>query len=606
MEERLIGLTFKDHKISVLRVWAPLADQVKLLLLRDNSVYDLKKEENGYWSKQFNHILPNHLYKIIIDGNAYPDPASIHQPQGVHEASQALNLTSFNWKDEVWEAPQLADMLIYELHTGTFSTEGNFNGIANKLDYLLDLGINTIELMPVAQFPGSRNWGYDGVYPFAVQNSYGGPVELQNLVNICHSKGIAVILDVVYNHLGPEGNYLPNFGPYFTNKYQTPWGRALNFDDEWCDGVRDYFIENTLMWFRDFHVDGLRLDAVHAIKDLSASHFLQQLRYKVNELKKNTGKNYHLIVECDLNDKRFLEPLDKNGFEMDCQWIDEFHHALRVSAGGEQNAYYQDFKPIEHLAKAFTDAYVYDGIYSPHRKRIFGNSTGNLAGSKFLVFSQNHDQVGNRMLGERSSILFSFEMQKLMAVTVFISPFVPMLFMGEEWGERNPFLFFTSHSDQDLIENVRKGRKAEFKDFQSDNEAPDPQEESTFFQSKLQWNLLDQEKHQTLFKFYKALISLKKSVPQLNNPDRSYTNVTHNCEEKTIIVYRGNADEKVICILNFSNQAKEVSINNHKKQLKKIFDSASGKWGGNVESAEIIGDKVMVNHQAALIYQTYE
>ncbi len=333
------------------------------------------------------------------------------------------------------------------------------------------IGVNAIELMPVVQFPGSRNWGYDGVFPFAVQHSYGGARGLQTLVDICHQKGIAVVLDVVYNHLGPEGNYLGAYGPYFTDKYNTPWGNALNFDDAWCDGVRQFFIENVLMWFRDFHVDALRLDAVHAIKDFSAVHILREIKMHVNQLTKETGRTHHLIVELDLNDPKFINPLEEQGFGMDAQWIDEFHHALRVTATGESTGYYSDFTGISHLAKAYQDAYVYDGQYSPHRFKKFGLKAENHPGQQFIVFSQNHDQVGNRMLGERTSQLVSLEMQKLMAGAVLVSPYLPMLFMGEEYAEPNPFLYFVSHTDPDLVEAVRKGRKAEFAAFHALGEA---------------------------------------------------------------------------------------------------------------------------------------
>src|SRR5687768_905399 len=308
--------------------------------------------------------------------------------------------------------------------------------------------------MPVAQFPGKRNWGYDGVYPFAVQNSYGGYKGLQQLVNACHQKGLAVILDVVYNHLGPEGNYFSAYGPYFTEEYKTPWGGAINFDDAWSDGVRNYFIENALMWFRDFHIDALRLDAVHAIKDFGSKHILREIKEQVNILMEQTGKKHYLIAECDLNDTQFIDPLEKRGFGMDAQWIDEFHHALRVTATGEKTGYYSDFSGIEHLAKAYKDAYVYDGQFSPHRFKNFGVKAQDNPGRQFIVFSQNHDQVGNRMLGERSSQLVSYEMQKLMAGAVLVSPYLPMLFMGEEYSESHPFLYFVSHTDPELAEAV--------------------------------------------------------------------------------------------------------------------------------------------------------
>lgn len=371
--------------------------------------------------------------------------------------------------------------------------------------------------MPVAQFSGARNWGYDGVFPFAVQNSYGGPEALQHFVNACHQHNIAVVLDVVYNHVGPEGNNLGKFGPYFTDKYKTPWGEAINFDDAGCDGVRKYFIENVLMWFRDFHIDALRLDAVHAIKDFGPSHILKEIKQHTDALMQETGRAHYLIAECDLNDIKYIQPIEEGGYGMDAQWIDEFHHSLRVTAGNERTGYYQDFDGILHLAKSFHDGYVFDGIYSAHRQKTFGTKTTGIAGEKFIVFSQNHDHVGNRMLGERTSTLVSFEMQKLLAATCLISPYLPMLFMGEEYSEKNPFLYFVSHSDKALVEAVRKGRKEEFAEFHNEGEVPDPQAEETFQQSKLQWHLLQEKQHSAMLSFYKSLIALRKKCGYLQH-----------------------------------------------------------------------------------------
>ena len=333
-------------------------------------------------------------------------------------------------------------MIIYELHTGTFSPAHDFEGILQRLDYFVELGITAIELMPLAQFPGDRNWGYDGVFPFAVQHSYGGAAGFRRLVDAAHAKGIAVIVDCVYNHFGPEGNYLGQYGPYFTDKYKTPWGDALNFDDAWSDGVRNYFLQNARMWLEDFQVDALRLDAVHAIKDFSAITFLQELRQLAAEIERTTGCKKLLIAEMDLNDPRYINPPDKGGYGLNGQWIDEFHHALRTLLTGDRSAYYEDFGTIEQLEKAFRHTYVYDGIYSAYRKRHFGGHAGNNPYDQFIVFAQNHDQVGNRALGDRLTNILSFEQLKLAAATVLLSPYVPLLFMGEEYGERRPFQFF--------------------------------------------------------------------------------------------------------------------------------------------------------------------
>jgi maltooligosyltrehalose trehalohydrolase len=492
------------------------------------------------------------------------------------------------------------------LHTGTFTNEGNFAGIETKLEHLKDLGVNAIEIMPVAQFPGDRNWGYDGVYPFAVQQSYGGAEGLQRLVNACHENGIAVILDVVYNHLGPEGNYLGAFGPYFTEKYKTPWGGAINFDDAWSDGVREYFIENALMWFRDFHIDALRLDAVHAIKDLSPVHILKEIRQHVDALKDATGRQHYLITELDLNDTRYINPVATGGYGMDAQWIDEFHHALRVTAGGDRHGYYEDFQGIEMLAKAYKDAYVYDGQYSPHRKKFFGIKADQNPGEQFIVFSQNHDQVGNRMLGERTSTLVSFEMQKLLAGAVMVSPFLPMLFMGEEWSEPNPFLYFVSHTDPELAAAVRKGRKEEFAAFHIQGEAPDPVIEETFRRSKLQWQLLEEERHQTMFGYYKRLIALRKSFPVWYHLNREHLHVEVDRAKNLLLLHRWLDDQHMLCLMNFSKQIQEALIPDAANEWEKVLDAADTIWLGPKSAVETVkaGETLKIQPETILVYMS--
>ncbi len=548
MSKRRIGVNFNADGRAAVRLWAPLAEKAAIKI-NTQTILPMDKQPGGYWMLETAELKTGDRYLFMINGKELPDPASLAQPEGVHGQSQAADL-EFDWTDNTWQNPKTEEYFLYELHTGTFSVEADFNGIANKLDHLIGLGITAIEIMPVAQFPGERNWGYDGVFPFAVQNSYGGYAGLQQLVNTCHQKGVAVVLDVVYNHLGPEGNYLPLFAPYFTEKYKTPWGNAINYDDAWCDGVREYFVENALMWFRDFHIDALRLDAVHAIKDFSSKHFLKELKENVDLLSAETGKACHLLIECDLNDTRYINSIDECGYGMDAQWTDEFHHALRVTAGQEQNGYYSDFKGVQDLAKAYTDAYVYTGQYSGQRFRRFGMPTSN-NGAQFIVFSQNHDQVGNRMLGERTSMLVSFGMQKLLAAAVMVSPYVPLLFMGEEWSAQTPFLYFVSHTDEELIKAVQKGRKEEFKDFHN-GEAPDPQSEDTFNRSILDWNELQNDRSQQMLAYYKQLISLKKSNPVLNSHDRQNCSVEFNEQQNTLQLLRWNDHTQVLCLMNFS------------------------------------------------------
>lgn len=589
LQQRNVGLNFNDKGQCQLSVWSPESASVHLLV--NNTKFRLDKNEFGYWTLQTNQVKPGSQYKIVLnDASEFPDPASLSQPEGVHNASMAVDLKKFNWTDQHWKNHQQEDYILYELHTGCFSPEGNFEGIEKKLDYLKSLGINAIEIMPVAQFPGERNWGYDGVFPFAVQNSYGGAEGLQHLVNNCHEKGIAVVLDVVYNHLGPEGNYLGAFGPYFTEKYKTPWGSAINFDDAWCDGVRRYFIENALMWFRDFHIDALRLDAVHAIKDFSPVHILKEIKVYTNALMEKTGRTHYLIAELDLNDDRYINSLDKSGYGMDAQWIDEFHHALRVTSGQERNGYYSDFSGIEHLGKAFRDAYVYDGQFSHHRKKYFGIKTSN-EGRQFVVFSQNHDHVGNRMLGERTSTLVSFEMQKLLATAVMVSPYLPMLFMGEEYAETNPFLYFVSHTDKELCEAVRKGRREEFKAFHKDsddNEVPDPVDKQTFDRSKLQWTLLDNEPHKTMLEFYRALIQLRKNSPALRKLNRETLSVETDTTKNILLLRRWSDEQHLICFMNFSNKQQFVVPAADVDGFQKIFNTADKEWMGKQDASSVI------------------
>lgn len=435
-----IGVNWVEGTTHI-KVWAPLAKEVTCQVI--NLTYDipLVREEYGYWYAKCDGIQVGDRYHFLVDGTPQPDPASRYQPDGVHGDSQVVDL-EFYWTDAAYRVPDFSDLIIYELHVGTFSATGDFEGVIRRLSYLKELGINAIELMPVAQFPGTRNWGYDGVFSFAVQHSYGGPGELQKLVNACHELDIAVILDVVYNHFGPEGNCLSQYGPYFTQKYQTPWGEAVNYDDSWCNGSRDFVLQNVKMWFDEFHIDALRLDAVHAIKDFSTRHILQDVRLLTDAIIQRSGKPHYLIVECDLNDRRYLDPITHHGFNMDAQWLDEFHHALRVAAGEDKNGYYSDFDGVDSLAKAYKKAYVFDGNFSQHRKKFFGGTADQIPSYRFIVFSQNHDQVGNRMLGERSSVLYNARIQRLLAMAVMISPYTPLLFMGEEWASKSPFFLF--------------------------------------------------------------------------------------------------------------------------------------------------------------------
>lgn len=605
VSRRTIGINFNNGTAEVV-VWSPVAK--KVTVVAGNKKIELEQKKYGVWHTTTNAIRPGDNYNIQIDDKEeLPDPASLSQPEGVHGASQAINVKDFKWSDEEWKNPDLEQYIIYELHTGTFTQQGTFAAVEEKLDHLKELGITAIEIMPVAQFPGERNWGYDGVFPFAVQNSYDGANGLQQLVNACHQKGLAVILDVVYNHFGPEGNYAGTFGPYFTDKYNTPWGNAVNFDDAWCDGVRNFFIENALMWFRDFHIDALRMDAVHAIKDFSPTHLLREIKQHVNELMQLTGRSHYLIVECDLNDTRFIDPLHKQGYGMDGQWIDEFHHALRVTSTGEKTGYYSDFDGIEDLAKSYEDAYVFDGQFSEHRKKFFGVKAENNPGKQFVVFSQNHDHIGNRMLGERTSQLVSFEMQKLLAGAIMVSPYLPMLFMGEEWSEPNPFLYFVSHTDPELAEAVRKGRKEEFAAFHAEGEAPDPMAEEAFLKSKLQWNIIEKEPHKTMLNYYKALIQLRKEHLVFRHLDRKSLEVSCNKEKQTLTLRRWHDHQQVICFMNFSKEQQVIELPAQPSHWSKLLDSADRQWKGQKTASGTIKNETTIELQpeSIIIYESH-
>ncbi|MBD3290350.1 malto-oligosyltrehalose trehalohydrolase, partial [candidate division KSB1 bacterium] len=462
-----IGAHYNDNKTCEFTVWAPLPEKVELKLKKTTErTIRMSRDRRGYWHATVKDISVHTNYTYLLNGETErPDPASFWQPHGVHQASQVVNHKKFRWTDKEWSGISLKEMIIYELHVGTFTEKGTFKEIIPRLKRLLELGVNTIEIMPVAQFPGERNWGYDGVYPFAVQNSYGDPDSLKKLVNECHKLGLAVVLDVVYNHLGPEGNYLRDFGPYFTDKYKTPWGEAVNFDDEFSDEVRNYFIENALYWFDNYHIDALRLDAIHAIFDMSAKKFLQELAERVQQFSHDNLRKHYLIAESDLNNSTVISPREMGGYGLDAQWADDFHHSVHTLLTGEEAGYYQDFGETGHLIKALENAVVYTGQYSEYRKRSHGNSYRDQHASQFVVAIQNHDQVGNRMMGERLSHLISFEGLKLAAGVLLLSPYIPLIFMGEEYGESSPFLYFVSHGDPNLIKAVREGRKSEFKSF---------------------------------------------------------------------------------------------------------------------------------------------
>jgi maltooligosyltrehalose trehalohydrolase len=576
-----LGATYLGNNRCRFEVWAPRAERVEVhTVAPQERTILLDKDSRGYHWGEAEGLGPGTRYFYRLDRQKdRPDPASRFQPQGVHGPSEIVDF-AFDWHDRDWKGLPLEDYLIYELHTGTFTPEGTFDAAARRLDELKALGITVVELMPVGQFPGSRNWGYDGVYPFAVQASYGGPMGLKRFVDASHQRGLGVALDVIYNHLGPEGNYLAEFAPYFTDRYHTPWGSAINFDGPSSDEVRRYFIENALEWMTEFHFDALRLDAIHAIVDPSARPFLEDLGAAVHQEAERLGRHVHVIPESDRNDSRFATPCLSGGIGLDAQWNDDFHHALHTLLTDERSGYYEDFGRVEDLATSYREGYVYSGRFSKYRRRRHGNSSRHLEACQFVVFAQNHDQVGNRLLGDRLSQLVSFEALKLAAATVLLSPFVPLLFMGEEYGERAPFLFFTSHGDQALIEAVRKGRQDEFSAFRWQGEIPDPQDESTFLRSHLHWGLREEAQHRSLLEFHKELIRLRKTLAPLAHLSNRRLEVTSFEEQKVLAVRRWFEQDETVQIANFSASRADLSLPLPAGHWSKVLDSSDARWGG--------------------------
>jgi maltooligosyltrehalose trehalohydrolase len=555
-------------------VWAPSAERVELHLRSPaEGTLPMTRRPDGYFVAEVAELAPGARYTFLLDGaKDLPDPASRHQPDGVHGPSAVVPFT-YDWTDAAWKGLPLDRYVIYELHVGTFTREGTFDAIVPRLAALAELGITAIELMPLAQFPGQRNWGYDGVLPFAVQHSYGGPDGLKRLVDACHEAGLAVVLDVVYNHLGPEGNRLGEFGPYFTERYHTPWGRALNFDGAHSDEVRRYFIENALQWIDEFHIDALRLDAIHAILDTSARPFLQELASDVHARARQLARHVHLIAESDLGDPRVVRSPSLGGHGLDAHWIDDFHHALHAALTGETQGYYVDFGRPEQLAEALHGGYVYKGQYSRSRQRRHGAQPSGLRPAQLVVCAQNHDQVGNRMLGERLSELVDFERLKLAAAAVLLSPFTPLLFMGEEYGERAPFPYFVSHTDPELVEAVRRGRREEFASFEWAGQPPDPQAEETFASAILDWQARDGGEHAVLLRVYRTLLALRREERALTHFDRFDVKLVGS----TITVHRCGSDGANFLVLALADDA---CVELPSGEWRTRFDSASPGWNG--------------------------
>jgi maltooligosyltrehalose trehalohydrolase len=560
-------------------LWAPNLEAVQLHLLnRDELLARLQPEDKGYHRTVIANIEPGARYVYLLpDGRELPDPVSRYQPDGVHGPSSVVDPRAFQWSDQAWDGLALEDYIFYEIHVGTYTAAGTFDAVISHLGRLRELGITAIEIMPVAQFPGGHNWGYDGVYPFAPQSSYGGPLGLQRLVNAAHGCGLAVVLDVVYNHLGPEGNYLGEYAPYFTKRYQTPWGAAINFDGAASEEVRRFFIENARYWLEVFHIDALRLDAIHGIVDTSAFPFLAELGAAVKSLVDRTNRRVYLIAESDLNDARVLHNPERGGYGLDAQWSDDFHHALHALLTGERAGYYADFGHICQLEAALREGWYFSGQYSAYRQRRHGNSAQGILRQRFVVCIQNHDQVGNRGTGDRLGALVSFEALKLAAGATLLSSFLPLLFMGEEYAETAPFQYFTSHSDASLIAAVHRGRQEESRAFGWSAEIPDPQADATFERSKLNHELKGEEPHRTLYLFYQALIRFRRDHLRIGD---SKIEATAFEPQRSLAIRWTDRRHEMVMYCNLGKVPAHFNVACPKGTWQKLLDSADAQWRG--------------------------
>ena len=576
-----IGAVYLGQGRCRFRVWSPFAERIDVRFLEpEERLETLLKGGGGYHEATLTDVYPgaNYYYRIS-EGHDRPDPASRFQPCGVHGPSRVAD-QAFTWTDQAWTGIPLSQYIIYEIHIGAYTPEGTFDAAASHLNELVDLGVTAVEIMPIAQFPGDRNWGYDGAHPFAVQDSYGGIEGLKRLVDECHRHSLAVILDVVYNHLGPEGNYLAEFAPYFTDRYRTPWGGAINFDGPYSDDVREYFIQNAVYWATEFHVDALRLDAVHAIFDFSAKPFLQELAEEFEAQSVAVGRRLYLIAESNQNDIRLVNAPDAGGYGLNAVWNDDFHHAVHTLLTGESSGYYADFGRADQLKKSLAEGFIYAGDYSIFRKRRHGISSRSVPAEQFVVFTQNHDQIGNRMKGERLTELVSLEAVKIAAGLTLLSPYIPLLFMGEEYGETAPFPYFVSHTDPELVEAVRRGRREEFISFGWSEEPPDPQSEATFRLAKLNRRLATQREHAGLYEYYRELIRLRKTMPALFRLDKAGMAVSLSEDETVLTMLRRGAEGDVMAVFYFSTEKGEITISAPKGIWKVILDSNDPGFAG--------------------------
>jgi maltooligosyltrehalose trehalohydrolase len=603
-------------------VWCPRASTVDVVVERGSAsaTHAMESGAGGVFETVVAGASAGTRYAYSLDGGPpRPEPVSRWQPEGVHGRSCVVDPHVFAWSDAAWDGIRMAEYVIYELHVGTFTEAGTFDAAIEQLSALAELGVTAIELMPVAQFPGERNWGYDGVDLYAPQNSYGGPEGLRRLVNAAHERGLAVVLDVVYNHLGPEGNYLGEFGPYFTDRYRTPWGAAVNYDGPGSDEVRRYVIDNALYWVTEYHVDALRLDAVHGIYDFGARHILEELPHEVHTQARALGRRVQVIAESDLNDARLLRSPKHGGFGLDAQWSDDFHHAVHVALTGERKGYYADFSGVRDIAEALGRRFVYAGRHSGHRDRRHGGPAADVSAEHFVLAIQNHDQVGNRANGERLSLLVCDEKLRLAAALLLLAPYVPLLFMGEEYGETSPFLYFVSHGDPALVQAVREGRRREFEHFGWQTDVPDPQAVESFERSRLDRSELDDPRHRQIQALYRDLLAVRRSEVALQ-PGAAEIHAEVDASGDCLIVRltpsaRGAGARGVSTLLalyNFSASDRDVSVSPARGRWRLRFSTLDERYGGPGDEPAIVAEsdgmtrRVTLRPESAVLFRDEE
>jgi maltooligosyltrehalose trehalohydrolase len=597
------GATLRPDGSAQFSVWAPRAQRVAVRLRRGRKVesFTLEPGAGAIHQGVVPGVGPGADYQYLLDDDRErPDPVSRSRPQGVHGPSRIVDPAAYNWSDQGWRGLLVSQLAIYELHIGTFTPEGTFESAITRLPYLRELGITAIEVMPVAEFPGGRNWGYDGVSLYAPQSSYGGPHGFKRLVDAAHAEGLAVLLDVVYNHLGPEGNYLGDFGPYFSDRHQTLWGEGWNLDGPDSDEVRRYLVDNACYWIYEFHLDGLRLDAADKIVDLSALHFLEEVVTAVHSQAGDLGRSITMIAESDANDPRFIRPPQLGGYGFDAQWSDDFHHAVHANLTGERQGYFQDFDGLGAVAKALSDRFVNDGRYSPYRRRRYGRTALDLPNDRFVVCVQNHDQVGNRATGERLSVLVEPDALRLAAAILLLSPYVPLLFMGEEYGETNPFLYFVSHGDPALVDSVREGRQKEFAAFGWSGGVPDPQSEDTFKRSQLDWSRPFEPKHAVLRSLYADLLALRASEPALR-PGAAVVKVAHEEPAGWVSLHVSAGASALAALFNFARE--EASVPLEDAPVSRLVLSTDDSRYGGLDRVGTRGNRAVLPARSAALFR---